>query len=237
MSASTQPHSPWDLLPSAPSKPTWTERLWASRQMRLEKTGEITWRRHWLFLARRMIGPFVYLLVGAVIIVVTERTIGLFKSLWSWWLLSLLVVIAPATFWAWWEYAVWGGDIYTLTEERIIDIERLPLGLREKRRESQLDRIQDIDVDIPNILARIFNMGNVKIKTGAAGSDLTFLGVFDPYGVQRDIFHRLAQLRRKQTERQRSQHFQEMIRWFKEYDNLPSKGSMQGGGEDTAFQS
>ena len=138
-------------------------------------------------------------------------------------------VANPSALWAWWEYAVWGGDIYTLTDDRLIDIERLPLGLRAKRRETQLDRVQDIDVDVPNLLARLLDMGDVKIKTGAAGSDLTFLGVADPYGVQRDIFHRLAKLRRKRDEQGRRQRYQEMITWLTVYHQVTSSKTSQAG--------
>jgi uncharacterized membrane protein YdbT with pleckstrin-like domain len=238
------PKSAWDILPAVVPKPTWLERLRASRQMRLEKTGEITWRRHWFFLAKRMVGPFVYLLLGLVAIpagrllaepVIQGRLAELVTRGPLEWLLILFVVIIPTFLWALWGYAVWGGDIYTLTDDRIIDIERFPLGLRgEKRRESQLDRIQDIDVDIPNVFARFFNMGNVRIKTGAAGSDLTFWGVPDPYSVQRDIFHRLAKLRRKEEERQRRQRFQEMITWLTVYDKLTRVAPQSGAGETEA---
>jgi hypothetical protein len=170
-----------------------------------------------------MIGPALYFLIGSGVLLVLRYLPQLELSVWAWWLLFVFGAMTPAVLGALWQYGVWAGDIYQLTNERIIDIERLPLGLRETRRESELDRIQDIDVDIPNILARFFNVGYVRIKTGAAGSDLTFFGVADPYSVQSDIWHRLAMLRRKKDQRLRSQRDQEMLAWFKGYDNLPPK--------------
>jgi membrane protein YdbS with pleckstrin-like domain len=233
MSESAPPQNPWDLLPPVPPKLTWSERWRPSRQMHLEQPGDITWRRHWWYLVKRMIGPVIYFVAGSVVALAARLLFAQVMSLPRWLPLTLLFVVAPAALWAWWEQAVWRGDIYTLTDERIIDIERRPLGLGEKSRGSPLDRIQDIDVDIPNVLARLLNMGNVQIKTGAAGSDLTFLGVPDPYSVQYDIWHRLAKLRRKLDEQQRSQRFQEMIRWFAEYDNLPPKERAWGGEGET----
>jgi uncharacterized membrane protein YdbT with pleckstrin-like domain len=223
MSQPTQPSQPWDFLPEVPPKLTFLERWRAARQLRLESAGEITWRRHWAFLLRRMVGPVLYWLIGSGVMLVLGYLPKLGLAVWAWWLVFVLGVMTPAVLGALWEYGVWGGDIYRLTDERIIDIERLPLGLRETSRESELDRIQDIDVDIPNILARFFNVGHVKIKTGAAGSDLTFLGVADPYSIQRDIWHRLAMLRRKKDQRQHSQRDEEMLAWFKQYENLPPK--------------
>ena len=221
--------SAWDILPAVSRPPTLFERARASQLMRLEKPSEITWRRHWLFLAKRMIGPGILFLVGVAALFLVELLLAPEISLPVLGLLDLVLVAIPSVLWAWWEYAVWGGDIYTLTDDRLIDIERLPLGLRAKRRETQLDRVQDIDVDVPNLWARLLDMGDVKIKTGAAGSDLTFLGVADPYGVQRDIFHRLAKLRRKRDEQARRQRYQEMITWLTVYHQVTSSPTSQSG--------
>jgi uncharacterized membrane protein YdbT with pleckstrin-like domain len=228
-----QPQQPPDALsalpqvkPKAPARPPLSERLRSLRQMRQVKGDEITWRKHWLVLLGRLTGPIILLLIGSLL------------SLFTWWLpkvptsapqistfiTTILVLAIPAALlWGWWEFLVWGGDVYTLSSNRIIDIERLPLGLREKRRESNLDRIQDIDVDIPNILARAFGMGDVYIKTGAAGSDLTFHDVADPYGVQRDIFHQLAKLRRTEERQRRAQTMEEITRWLAVYNELTTK--------------
>ncbi len=108
-----------------------------------------------------------------------------------------------------------------------MDIERRPFGLKETRRESNLDRIQDIDVDLPNPLARLFDMGNVHIKTGAAGSDLTFRSVAHPHSIQRDIFHQLAELRRKEQEQERRQRGEEMSKWLAVYSQLTTQARVE----------
>jgi len=133
-------------------------------------------------------------------------------------ILAPLLLIPPASFWIWWAYAVWGGDIYILTTDRIVDIERTPLGLKEMRSESTLDRIQDIEVNISGVWARVFDIGNVNIKT--AGGDFTFRAVADPRGVQRDIFHRLAEFRRREQEQRRRQTMEEMTKWLSVYNEL-----------------
>lgn len=235
--ASSPRKSAWDILPAVTRPPTLFERVRASPKMRLEKTSEITWRRHWLFLAKRMVGPLILFLVGLAVLVLVELLLAPAISLPVLGLADLVIVAIPTALWTWWEYAVWGGDIYTLTDDRLIDIERLPLGLRAKRRETQLDRVQDIDVDVPNLLARLLDMGDVKIKTGAAGSDLTFLGVADPYGVQRDIFHRLAKLRRKRDEQSRRQRYQEMITWLTVYHKVTNPKASQAGAPEVETSS
>ena len=212
------------LKPKAPVRPSLSERLRSLRQMREEKDGEITWRKHWLFLIGRWAGPMLFAIAGTVAIVVAAALLRGSDVAWYVWTLVILFgILAPAFVWGWWEFLVWGGDIYTLTADRIIDIERLPLGLKELRLESGLDRIQDINVEVPNLVARIFGMGDVHIKTGAAGSDLTFYNVAEPYSVQRDIFHRLADLRRKEQEQRRRQTMEEMTKWLAVYNEMTTR--------------
>ena len=211
--------------PKKLARPPIAERLYTLRQMRVEKGEEITWRKHWLILLRRLSGPIMAVLAGVVLSLMMwlspnflERLSFLRSAVWA-----PLLAILVALVWGWWEFLVWGGDIYTLTANRIVDIERLPLGLREKRRESSLDRIQDIDVSVPNLLARLFAMGDVYIKTGAAGSDLTFQSVANPYDVQRDIFHKLANLRRVEERAHRQQSMEEIARWLVVYNELTTR--------------
>lgn len=229
---SPPPPSPPDALtalsklkPKKPPRKPLGERFRALRQMRVEKGEEITWRKHWLVLLRRWSGAFSVGLAGVVL----SLTMWLDPNILQPFSIPRLAVLAPllaisvALVWGWWELLVWGGDIYTLTASRIVDIERLPLGLREKRRESNLDRIQDIDVTVPNLLARMFAMGDVYIKTGASGSDLTFKSVANPYDVQRDIFHKLANLRRAEEKAHRQQTMEEITRWLAVYNELTTK--------------
>jgi len=190
-------------------------------KLRLEKPGEIIWRKHWLLLIGRLVGPVALLLAGPASALTLSQWHTWFprtQQLPIWAILVPLVLIPPASFWVWWAYAVWGGDIYTLTTDRIVDIERTPLGLKETRRESTLDRIQDIEVNIRGVWARVFDIGNVIIKT--AGGDFTFRAVADPRGVQRDIFHRLAEFRRREQEQRRRQTMDEMTKWLSVYNEL-----------------
>jgi len=212
------------LKPVPAPRPSLRERLHLWYQVRTERGDEITWRKHWLILLKRLSGPILFGVIGIVALVLAVRLLPSGAAPTSAWVaLASLGILFPALVWGWWQFLVWGGDIYTLTAERIIDIERLPFGIRETRRESNLDRIQDIDVSVPNILSRLFDMGDVYIKTGAAGSDLTFRSVANPHQVQRDIFHRLAEVRRKEQEIRRRQAMEEMTKWLSVYNELTTK--------------
>jgi len=219
--------------PKARPQPSWRERL--RPKLRLEKPGEIIWRKHWLLLIRRLTGPVALSLAGPALSLILSQWhtwFRLTRPLPIWAILLPLVLIAPASFWIWWAHAVWGEDQYILTLDRIVDIERAPLGLREVRRESTLDRIQDIEVRISGVWARIFNVGDINIKT--AGGDFTFHAVADPRGVQRDIFHRLAEFRRREQELRRRQTMVEMTKWLSVYNELTTQEPAQAEEEEPA---
>jgi len=211
-----------------PKKRRWLEWLDALRpHIRQERGDEIIWHKHWLVLLWRLALPSGVFVAGAVLAIalwLLSDELGLELPRWTS-LMAFALASMAAAIMGWWGYALWDQDLYILTsDDRIVDIERHPLRLRETRRESNVDRIQDIDVSI-NIWGRIFDMGDVYIKTGAAGSDLTFHSVAHPRSIQRDIFHRLAEVRRRTQEYQRRQHFEEMAKWFAVYSQLTTRVS------------
>jgi len=200
-------------------------------QVRQEQSGQIIWHKHPILLIWRLVIPALVCMAGIGVSFALGQLLPRF-GLTSQFSLGadilpgvLIAVISIAV--AWWEYVIWDQDLYILTSKTIVDIERLPLGLKASRRESNLDRIQDIDVDIPNIFGKILDMGNVHIKTGAAGSDLLFRSVPHPYEIQHDIFHRLAEVRRKEQEEERRQRFAEMTKWLSMYHDLTTQAQVE----------
>jgi uncharacterized membrane protein YdbT with pleckstrin-like domain len=115
-----------------------------------------------------------------------------------------------------------------LTSNRIIDIKRTPWFMRESRREGELDKIQNINYDIPGIIAHVFNFGTVVIETAGQAGNFVFEWVFDPAGVQADIFQRMGELEedKKQSERQKRE--QELRDWFSVYTGMVTQGEIPG---------
>mgnify|MGYP003862854437 CR=1 FL=1 len=103
--------------------------------------------------------------------------------------------------WFWWESTDWGNDLYIVTNERIIDMEKRPLFFAEQRREASLGVIQNVSLKIPNIIAVVFNFGDVVVQTAGAG-EFTFDGVPNPREVQREIFRRMEAYREAQREKE-----------------------------------
>ncbi len=193
---------------------------------RLERPGEVTWRKHWLILVSRLLAPAAVFLLGLALTLVLLVSPWLSNRVPDVSSVSRLAPFLPlllvpiALVWGWWRYMVWAGDVYTVTTNRIVDLNRLPFGVRETRRESTLEKIQNIDVVIRNLVGRLFDMGDVIIKTGAGTDDFVFHSIAHPHSVQRELFHRLAEFRRKSQEGQRRQRYEEMAKWLAVYNEL-----------------
>ncbi len=193
--------------------------------LRIEEPGRVTWRKHWLVLLRRTAkaGALLFVLLGAGVIyqsgVVDVRIfdslvqeVSLETILISTWLIALGAVL----FWLWYRYEDWRNDIYRVTDDRVMDIERSPLGLKEHAVETTLDRIQDVSFVKSGILANLFNYGNLVIET--AGSErMTFYDVTEPRDAVAEIFQRrdLHKIRFQQAEVQQER--REFLDWFMEY--------------------
>jgi membrane protein YdbS with pleckstrin-like domain len=190
---------------------------------RQEKDGIVTWHKH----------PFILLKTVSIplTILITAFLVGLFGAIARWTffnslILVLFVVWCLGLFWFLWRYEDWRNDIFQMTGSHIVDIDRLPLGLRESRRQAALEQIQNINVDIPNIWARIFNYGNVVIETAGATGDLIFEWVMRPRAIQAEIFAHIEALRAKQRAEEAEQRRSELADWFAVYHQMKERGEV-----------
>lgn len=167
-------------------------------KLRLEEGDTVTYRKHGFVLLQQIWLPSLILLV-----------------LFTWWLIRIIYLIAHPTevlftmqngrlmvdslvlalpiisipFHAWWiyEYVDWANDIFQVTPDQIIDIDKKPLGT-EERRAAALENILSTESERIGFLGNIFNYGTVYIVVG--GAKLEFEDVFDPATVQSDIDRR-----------------------------------------------
>lgn len=185
----------------------------------VDKEG-ITWRKHWLFLITTTIIPF--LLAG------TCGTLALIGWLnppsWLGSVAPYFPAIAVAGLvvsfgWFFWRINDWANDLYIVTNDRIIDIERHPLFLSESRREASLGVIQNVAFKQNNLFAKVLNYGDVIVQTAGPGT-FTFLHVPNPRDVQREVFRRMEAFRRSLHDRDAAQLHGELGEWFGAYDKL-----------------
>lgn len=186
-------------------------------RFRTESGGVVTWYKHPFVLINYTWKPAALLLIAGTVAIIW---LALGNSLSVIWGLALAFLWLTSLFWFVWQYEDWRNDIFQMTDSHIIDIDRLPFGFRESKRQAALEQIQNINSVIPNVWARIFNYGNVIIETAGATGDLVFEWIMKPRAVQAEIFERMERTRAERQSLEAERRSQEMAQWFSVYDQM-----------------
>lgn len=216
------------MLPTKPSPPpkppakqqarSWKEVLDTFFMMRYEKEGVITYRKHWLVLLGKVWKPSLVLLslLGFSIFLVYRMGIQgqefMLTGL-TWGALLFLVFIFTGLWWAYY-YLDWSNDIYQLTAEQILDIEKKPLG-KEDKKTALLDSILSVEHDRQGIIRLLFNYGDVIINVGQ--TQFTFNGVYNPDQVHQDVNAYIEARKRKKRDSELKEESSRMAEWFSMY--------------------
>ena len=193
--------------------------------LRCEEGDTVTWRKHWVALLGPISRPtgviaLVTLVTGWLLGRDTDHVSVLFSYA------IVLVFLVP---WWLWVFEDWQNDIYQVSGSRIVDIEQLPLGLKEERREASLDMIQNVSLSVPGLIGRLLGYGLVRIETAGAGA-FTFDYVKDPEGVQREIFRRIEMFEERERQKRARRRRDELLDWFAVYDQMRHPEDQQGDG-------
>ncbi|MFZ5909866.1 MAG: cyclic nucleotide-binding domain-containing protein [Chloroflexota bacterium] len=168
-------------------------------KLRFEEGATITYRKHWIVLLHQVGLPSLILaaLTGltAVRLFTLANTPGLafIQTLpdgsrgMDTIAISLPLLMVPFLGWWLYQYVDWTNDIFRVTNDQIMDIDRKPFGT-EERRAAPLDNILSTEYKRTGFVGYVFNFGTVYISVG--GTQLAFEDVMDPAGVQSDIDRR-----------------------------------------------
>jgi uncharacterized membrane protein YdbT with pleckstrin-like domain len=148
-------------------------------------TNQITWRKHWWILFKAVVVPALFAVVVLVLLILVPIPLAR--------LLMAMLFLASLLFLAW-QIVDWYNDVYIITDDRIVDIEKVPL-ISEDRREARLVMIQDVNYRQPDFLARTLGYGDIIIETAAKTGAFTFSNVPNPQQVQMEIFARWERTR------------------------------------------
>ena len=167
-------------------------------RLRFEEGGTITYRKHLFVLLEQVGWPtiLIFVFIGAIIarlvnlaqvehlalITITQGHVVI-EPLF----LALLIATVPFIFWWVYQYLDWSNDIFQVTPDQILDIDRKPFGT-EQRRSAPLENILSTKADRVGLLGVMFNFGNVYISVGSM--ELAFEDVYNPVAVQLDIDQR-----------------------------------------------
>jgi CRP-like cAMP-binding protein len=195
-------------------------------KLRVEDGGTVTYHKHWFVLLQQVGQPLIYFLIINILIII--RGWYLFQSPTQTFIspnaagvprpdtiiVFLLFVTLPVIGWMVWEYVDWGNDIFRVTPEEIIDLDKTPLGT-EERRSAQIENILSTEYERIGLLGYLLNYGTVYITVG--GSKLAFEDVLDPAGVQADINRRRMARIAKKSEDAANLERERMATWLAAY--------------------
>ena len=250
------------LIPPSPppSRPPKHNRLrwltsWLPR-LEIREENEITWRKHWLNLLERAGLPVVaflvtsYLMFACILALATEA-FGTRRPLelppvscldfQRWLCLPIGVLWGVAVLWCIYQYVDWWNDVYIVTDDEVIDVERqlavFPFWFlyTVDRKQAPLQMVQNVNLRIPNLVAALFNYGDVIVQTAGTAGNLDFVFVRNPHHVQAEVTRRLAAHRERQRQREFEERGKEIAEWFGAYHDISTHtGSEPSSGVSTS---
>jgi CRP-like cAMP-binding protein/membrane protein YdbS with pleckstrin-like domain len=214
--------------PPAPPKPqTWYSRIFGRQGIgiRWEEGNRIVWRKHWMALLPRIgwgwLTPFLIIILLAGWWALSTRQVpdawepiaSVVQLLLGIFVLAFILRLA-------WVIVDWYNDTYEVSDSDVVNMRKLPFGLREDRRAAALARIQNVEMRIPSPIHWLFDYGNVVIQTAAEFGTLIFYSVPNPRAVADEILTRMDNAQRRQEEEEARRRAQDLPDWFEMYNRL-----------------
>ncbi len=158
-------------------------------RLRHESSGAIIYHKHWFVLVRNLWMPLIIFMIAiAALIGKLGGSLGFLPTTPT--IAGIFILIFVCFLWAVYQYADWQNDIYKVTKDQIIDLDRKPLG-KERRRSAPLENVLSIEYERLGFWGFLLNFGTVTISVG--NTKLTFDYVYNPSEVQQDIFYRMGE--------------------------------------------
>lgn len=208
----------------SPYKMSWWKVVAANWfKLRTEAGGTITYRKHWYVLWRQVWQPTLLILLMIAGIITRGYTLWatpgatLFPSSGAHidtTVLVLIFLMLPLSLWWAYQYVDWGNDIFQVTTDQILDLDKTPFGT-EQRRAAPLENILGTEYKRLGLMGYLFNFGTVEITVG--GTKLAFEDVLDPAGVQADIDRRRATRMARKREAEAAGERERMADWLVSY--------------------
>jgi len=213
-------------------QPIWWLAFKGVFKLRTEDAGRIIYHKHWVVLILEAWQPLiftlgmfalqawrgVYLYNSPAESVLYRNAAGALRP--DTIMVALPMLSLPVIGWLVWKYVDWKNDVFMVTADEIIDIDRQPFG-KEEKRAAQIENILSISYARNGILANLFNFGTVEITVG--GAKLDFQDVADPASVQADINRRRMVRIAKKNEDAGSADRERFATWIAAYhENMDS---------------
>jgi uncharacterized membrane protein YdbT with pleckstrin-like domain len=180
---------------------------------------DIVYRTHWTILFSKVFIPalllmshiLLYLFLAANQVVIIRNTA--FNTI-------LLVNSIVLLSWGSYRFADWRNNVYIITEDQLIDIDRRPFGMEEKRA-APINNIQSIRYTRNGIFGLLFNFGTVYTRIG--DEEFTFDNVHQPAKVQEALFAAKERFQQMEEDAEKRAQRKKAIDWIDSYHQIINK--------------
>lgn len=146
--------------------------------------------KHWIAYVTKVFVIFILLIapfLGAAVIFQSgaiNNDIVIYLRFFS---ITYLMIIILMAFLFWMDHYL---DVWIITNERVIDVEQHGLFRRETS-EFRIDKVQDITVEVPHMVATFLKYGNLRIQTAGERS-FTIKDVPNIYEIKKVIMDQVT---------------------------------------------
>ncbi len=189
-------------------------------RLRFDDLTTVTYRKHIFVLMEQILKPGLVMLILFAFLFFeifrpTANIASLFKADAGLIYLIWAILYVASLLWGIYEYIDWSNDIFQVTPDQIMDIDKTPLG-QVTSDIAALENILSIEHKRIGILQLFFNYGTVYITIGG-GREMAFENVFNPSAVQQDIERRrLEKITKKEQETIKAER-ERTADWFAAY--------------------
>ena len=166
---------------------------------------DIVYRKHPWFLLKAAAIPLAVIVGTAVLVIFGELRLSTFRESFRALGTAYAIFLVVCFCWLWFRVENWRNDKYILTKTHITYIYKVPLGLYERRRQAEWEKVQNANYVVPGIWANMINFGTVVVETASVEGKFEFLNIGNPRKVQQEVMLRLGLTRAAQAQRTRDQ--------------------------------
>lgn len=168
-----------------------------------ERTVQYIQRHPYVFFRRAIPG-------GALIALMIVLVLVFHFFLWPLFLVGSLIGLG----WVGYAYIDYVDDIYILTTHRVIDIDRGAIIFFEGRAIVEYGKVQDVIVEVPSVIARTLDFGDVRVETAGQQQKVRMRDVPNPFGIQDAIFQRISAVKERESINAANKQKAEFKKWF-----------------------
>lgn len=143
-------------------------------------------REEVIFVIRRhpwVLAPAGFISIALIVILILLILFLGFSSWTSW---AIFVAVGFFIIYGFYQWFIFNNYVYILSDERIIIIEQTGIFGR-KITEAELEKIQNITVEVNGPLRTFLNFGNITLRTAGIDPVMALKNVENPYDIQQQI--------------------------------------------------